>query len=110
MVRLLMGMRLILVHQTDRCCAVTWSEATGKRIIEQHRNVRRNSKQSNDLQHACRMDGHVAQALDFMHANKHALLDRYVLLSASDRSFGSFGVVQIATVKNISVCASFIWS
>jgi hypothetical protein len=63
---------------------------------------------SDILQHACSpatLNAHVAQALDFMHANKHALLDRYDPLSASDRSFGSFGVVQIAAVKSTSVRA-----
>ena len=45
----------------------------------------------------------MCQALDFMHANKHALVGRYDLLSASHRSVGSFGVLQIATVKRMPV-------
>ena len=49
------------------------------------------------------MNGHVCQALDFMHANKHALLERYDLMGSDHRSFGSFGVVQIATVKRMPV-------
>jgi hypothetical protein len=61
---------------------------------------------SDFLQHACRyehLNGQVAQALDFMHANNHALLERYDVLNASHRSFGSFGVVQMATVSRMAV-------
>lgn len=54
------------------------------------------------------LNGHVCQALDFMHANNHAMVDRYKLLDASNRSFGSFGVVQTATVKRMQVCAPFV--
>lgn len=49
------------------------------------------------------MNGHVCQALDFMHINNHALGERYQLMSSSDRSFGSFGIVQIATVARMPV-------
>lgn len=49
------------------------------------------------------MNGHVCQALDFMHLHRRALVDRYELLGASERSTGSFGVVQLATVQRMSV-------
>ena len=54
------------------------------------------------------MNGHVCQGLEFMHANKHALVERYDLLSSSDRSIGSFGIVQIATVKRMPVRVAFV--
>ena len=49
------------------------------------------------------MNGHVCQALDFMHVNKHALVERYEVMGSDQRRFGSFGVVQIATVKRMPV-------
>ena len=54
------------------------------------------------------MNGHVCQGLEFMHANRHALVERYDLLSSSDRSIGSFGIVQIATVKRMPVRVAFV--
>jgi hypothetical protein len=49
------------------------------------------------------MNEQVCQALEFMHAKKIPLAERYELLGASECSVGSFGVVQIATVKRTPV-------
>lgn len=45
----------------------------------------------------------VCEALDYMHANNITFGGRFELLSASDRGIGSFGVVQLASVRVLQV-------
>lgn len=49
------------------------------------------------------MTKRVCEALDYMHINEHAFGGRFDLLGSSDRSIGTFGVLQLATVQVLQV-------
>lgn len=55
---------------------------------------------------AAEITGHVCQVLDFMHDQGQVFGTRYNLHGPRDRSFGSYGLVQMASIRVLQVCHS----